>query len=189
MIIEVWVKLLQRALVTFSHTPLLCLPQGAQTYSEKPGHRFVLNQSWDAVKAEAYDALVIPGCPPLCSACSLTTVRLRTGAGECHLVCDKFQHWSLWLQFRTCQLRMLSWQPCSAPNGQGRSLQGPRARVPAPGRRGAGPGVTLCRAAGQQADRGHLPRRAAAGRHPGRAQGVRARPPAHAPCWRVRPAP
>ncbi len=58
------------------HTTLLCLPQGAQTYSEKPGHRFALNQSWDAVKAEAYDALVIPGCPPRCGACSLTVVRL-----------------------------------------------------------------------------------------------------------------
>ena len=34
---------------------------GAQTYSEKPGHRFTLNQDFDAVDAAAYDALVIPG--------------------------------------------------------------------------------------------------------------------------------
>jgi protease I len=35
--------------------------EGAQTYSEKPGHRFVLNATFDAVKPEDYDALVIPG--------------------------------------------------------------------------------------------------------------------------------
>ncbi len=35
--------------------------EGAQTYSEKPGHRFTLNATFDAVKAEDYDALVIPG--------------------------------------------------------------------------------------------------------------------------------
>lgn len=35
--------------------------EGAQTYSEKPGHRFTLNATFDAVKPEAYDALVIPG--------------------------------------------------------------------------------------------------------------------------------
>lgn len=34
---------------------------GAQTYSEKPGHRFTLNADFAAVKAEDYDALVIPG--------------------------------------------------------------------------------------------------------------------------------
>ena len=34
---------------------------GAQTYSEKPGHRFTLNANFAAVKAEDYDALVIPG--------------------------------------------------------------------------------------------------------------------------------
>ncbi|MGY4827688.1 DJ-1/PfpI family protein [Sphaerotilaceae bacterium SBD11-9] len=34
---------------------------GAQTYSEKPGHRFVLNASFADVKAEDYDALLIPG--------------------------------------------------------------------------------------------------------------------------------
>jgi protease I len=32
-----------------------------QTYSEKPGHNFTLNASFDDVKAENYDALVIPG--------------------------------------------------------------------------------------------------------------------------------
>ncbi|MFT7723868.1 MAG: DJ-1/PfpI family protein [Roseateles sp.] len=35
--------------------------EGAQTYSEKPGHRFVLNASFDAVQPADYDALVIPG--------------------------------------------------------------------------------------------------------------------------------
>src|SRR6266540_7512910 len=34
---------------------------GAQTYSEKPGHNFTLNAAFDSVRAEAYDALVIPG--------------------------------------------------------------------------------------------------------------------------------
>ncbi len=35
--------------------------EGHQTYSEKPGHRFRLNWSFDAVKPDAYDALVLPG--------------------------------------------------------------------------------------------------------------------------------
>ncbi len=35
--------------------------EGDQTYSEKPGHNFMLNQSFDAVNAADYDALVIPG--------------------------------------------------------------------------------------------------------------------------------
>jgi protease I len=35
--------------------------EGAQTYSEKPGHRFTLNATFDDVRPEAYDALVIPG--------------------------------------------------------------------------------------------------------------------------------
>ena len=35
--------------------------EGAQTYSEKPGHNFSLNQAFDETRAEAYDALVIPG--------------------------------------------------------------------------------------------------------------------------------
>jgi len=34
---------------------------GAQTYSEKPGHNFTLNAAFNEVKAEQYDALVIPG--------------------------------------------------------------------------------------------------------------------------------
>jgi protease I len=34
---------------------------GAQTYSEKPGHNFVLNFSFDDVHPMEYDALVIPG--------------------------------------------------------------------------------------------------------------------------------
>ncbi len=35
--------------------------EGDQTYSEKRGHNFTLNTSFDAVRAEDYDALVIPG--------------------------------------------------------------------------------------------------------------------------------
>ena len=35
--------------------------EGDQTYSEKPGHNFTLNATFADVKAEAYDALVIPG--------------------------------------------------------------------------------------------------------------------------------
>ncbi len=35
--------------------------EGDQTYSEKPGHNFALNFDFDAVKAEDYDALVVPG--------------------------------------------------------------------------------------------------------------------------------
>ena len=35
--------------------------EGDQTYSEKRGHNFALNATFDQVKAENYDALVIPG--------------------------------------------------------------------------------------------------------------------------------
>jgi len=35
--------------------------EGDQTYSEKPGHNFTLNASFDGVRAEKYDALVVPG--------------------------------------------------------------------------------------------------------------------------------
>lgn len=35
--------------------------EGHQTYSEKPGHRFRLNASFDEVNPEMYDALVLPG--------------------------------------------------------------------------------------------------------------------------------
>jgi protease I len=35
--------------------------EGDQTYSEKPGHNFQLNATFDDIKAEDYDALVIPG--------------------------------------------------------------------------------------------------------------------------------
>ena len=35
--------------------------EGDQTYSEKPGHNFTLNASFDEVSPEAYDALVVPG--------------------------------------------------------------------------------------------------------------------------------
>ena len=34
---------------------------GAQTYSEKPGHRFILNADFSAVNEQDYDALLIPG--------------------------------------------------------------------------------------------------------------------------------
>ncbi|CAD5105976.1 DJ-1/PfpI family protein [Zestomonas carbonaria] len=35
--------------------------EGDQTYSEKPGHNFALNFDFAKAKADAYDALVIPG--------------------------------------------------------------------------------------------------------------------------------
>jgi protease I len=35
--------------------------EGDQTYSEKPGHNFALNATFAEVRAEDYDALVIPG--------------------------------------------------------------------------------------------------------------------------------
>jgi protease I len=35
--------------------------EGDQTYSEKRGHNFTLNASWDETMAENYDALVLPG--------------------------------------------------------------------------------------------------------------------------------
>jgi len=35
--------------------------EGAQTYSEKPGHNFELNADFDAVDPADYDALVVPG--------------------------------------------------------------------------------------------------------------------------------
>lgn len=35
--------------------------EGDQTYSEKPGHNFHLNATFDDIREEDYDALVIPG--------------------------------------------------------------------------------------------------------------------------------
>jgi protease I len=35
--------------------------EGDQTYSEKIGHNFTLNFSFDDVRAESYDALIVPG--------------------------------------------------------------------------------------------------------------------------------
>jgi protease I len=35
--------------------------EGAQTYSEKPGHNFTLNADFDGLQPADYDALVIPG--------------------------------------------------------------------------------------------------------------------------------
>lgn len=35
--------------------------EGDQTYSEKPGHNFALNASFEQISAAGYDALVIPG--------------------------------------------------------------------------------------------------------------------------------
>jgi protease I len=35
--------------------------EGDQTYSEKPGHNFTLNATFDEVEPEDYDALVLPG--------------------------------------------------------------------------------------------------------------------------------
>jgi protease I len=35
--------------------------EGDQTYSEKPGHLFALNATFDDLRPDAYDALVLPG--------------------------------------------------------------------------------------------------------------------------------
>jgi protease I len=35
--------------------------EGAQTYSEKPGHNFTLNATFAEIRPEQYDALLIPG--------------------------------------------------------------------------------------------------------------------------------
>src|SRR5215468_4197210 len=35
--------------------------EGDQTYTEKPGHAFTLNQRFDTVRAANYDALIVPG--------------------------------------------------------------------------------------------------------------------------------
>ena len=35
--------------------------EGDQTYSEKPGHNFALNATFDELKPESFDALVLPG--------------------------------------------------------------------------------------------------------------------------------
>jgi deglycase len=35
--------------------------EGDQTYSEKPGHNFTLNATFDEIRPENYDALMIPG--------------------------------------------------------------------------------------------------------------------------------
>jgi len=35
--------------------------EGDQTYSEKPGHNFALNATFDSVNEQEYDALVVPG--------------------------------------------------------------------------------------------------------------------------------
>lgn len=35
--------------------------EGDQTYSEKPGHNFALNATFDEIRVEGYDALVLPG--------------------------------------------------------------------------------------------------------------------------------
>ncbi|EAU66246.1 peptidase C56, PfpI [Stigmatella aurantiaca DW4/3-1] len=34
---------------------------GAQTYSEKPGHNFIVNATFNEIEASHYDALVVPG--------------------------------------------------------------------------------------------------------------------------------
>jgi protease I len=35
--------------------------EGDQTYTEKPGHNFTLNATFDEIRPESYDALVVPG--------------------------------------------------------------------------------------------------------------------------------
>jgi len=47
--------------------------EGDQTYTEKPGHNFVLNASFAEVKTEAYDALMIAGGVVRRNICGSTT--------------------------------------------------------------------------------------------------------------------
>ena len=42
-------------------TIVVWVSQGAQTYSEKPGHQFTLNAAFDDVNEKPYAGLVIPG--------------------------------------------------------------------------------------------------------------------------------
>src|SRR5690625_3952439 len=35
--------------------------EGAQTYSEKPGHRFTLNKNFGDIELAQYDGLIVPG--------------------------------------------------------------------------------------------------------------------------------
>ena len=51
---------MKQSLTTFRDTIIHDF-DGAQTYSEKPGHRFTLNADFAAAKEEDYDALLIPG--------------------------------------------------------------------------------------------------------------------------------
>ena len=52
--------------------------EGDQTYSEKRGHNFALNASFDTVEPEQYDALVIPGGSTRGCSKSYATLRRRT---------------------------------------------------------------------------------------------------------------
>ena len=56
---------------------------GFQTYSEKPGHRFVLNQTFDAIDLSIYDGLVLPG--------GRAPEYLRLHAGVLHMVRHFFE--------------------------------------------------------------------------------------------------
>jgi protease I len=62
--------------------------EGAQTYSEKPGHRFTLNANFADVNTANYDGLLIPGGRGpeylrLNAACYLSPRSLQSGASHC----------------------------------------------------------------------------------------------------------
>lgn len=56
--------------------------EGDQTYSEKRGHNFALNATFDSVRAEDYDALVIPGVARPNISASMPTSSKRSGTSS-----------------------------------------------------------------------------------------------------------
>jgi len=72
--------------------------EGDQTYSEKRGHNFALNATFDTIKAEDYDALVIPGgrAPEyirLNARCSISCGTLRTRKSRLRLSAMERKYW------------------------------------------------------------------------------------------------
>jgi hypothetical protein len=60
--------------------------EGDQTYSEKPGHNFALNATFDDIHPERYDALIIPA-----GACAGVSPLERKGPRHRASLCDTRQ--------------------------------------------------------------------------------------------------
>ena len=155
------------------HPPTLSL-QGDQTYSEKPGHNFVLNASFDEVQPKSYDGLVVPGWVVVGGWVGGWANSAGMGAAMAFpsLVCFLPSISGI----RLCEpaVRLRSWSPCRHPPvpcplprtptptpAPAPALQRPGSRVPQAECSGAGADQTLCGRG--QAHRRHLPRPAAAG--------------------------